>query len=191
MGRDRWSAVGLALLALAYLLAARRYPLDTLATPGPGIVPVIAGAALVAVAAWLFVSSARNGATRVSGRPPAVRAGLADPATTDQAGLADPATISLADPATINRLSETPEASTRTIESVTRTFLSPVVLSLALVLYVALLPRLGFIVSSVVLVVLAARLMGAPGWWRPLALALGVSALAYWLFARWLGVPLP
>jgi membrane protein implicated in regulation of membrane protease activity len=68
---------------------------------------------------------------------------------------------------------------------------SPVVLAIALVLYAALLPRLGFIVSSVALVVLAAQLMGAPGWWRPLALALGVAALAYWLFARWLGVPLP
>jgi putative tricarboxylic transport membrane protein len=166
VGRDRWSAVGLALLALAYLLAARRYPLDTLATPGPGIVPVIAGVALVAVAVWLFVSSGRNGATRISNRPPAAQAGLADPATK-------------------GGLNETPGAPTRP------SYWSPVVLAVALVLYAALLPRLGFVVSSVALVVLAARLMGAPGRWRPLALALGVAALAYWLFARWLGVPLP
>jgi len=190
--RDRWSAVGLALLALAYLLAARRYPLDTLATPGPGIVPVIAGMALLAVAVWLFVSSGRVGATRASIRPPTAQAGLADPATTDQAGPADPATTDragLADPATKNGLKQTAGAPTRPSEPARPR--SPVVLSIALVLYVAVLPRLGFMVSSVALVVLAARLMGAPGWWRPLALALGVAALAYWLFARWLGVPLP
>jgi len=172
VGRDRWSAVGLAFLALAYLVAARRYPLDTLATPGPGIVPVIAGVALVAIAIWLFVSSGRIGAPAISNRPPAIRTGLAHPATT-------------------NGLKEKGVAPTRPSEPSPVTRRSPLILSLALVLYVALLPRLGFIVSSVVLVVLAARLMGAPGWWRPLALALGVSALAYWLFARWLGVPLP
>jgi hypothetical protein len=171
VGRDRWSAVGLALLALTYLLAARRYPLDTLATPGPGIVPVIAGVALVAVAVWLFVSSARIGATR------AVGAGSASPDSVG-AGSARPGHAE-------GGLKEKGVAPTRP------SYWSPVVLAIALVLYAALLPRLGFIVSSVALVVLAAQLMGAPGWWRPLALALGVAALAYWLFARWLGVPLP
>ena len=172
MGRERWSAVGLALLALGYLLAARRYPLDTLATPGPGVVPLLAGVALLAVAIWLCVTSVRTGATRVSGRPPSARAGLADPATTIRAELADPATTiraGLADPATTK----------------------PAMLAVALVLYSALLPRLGFIVSSFALIVLAARLMGARGWWRPAALALGVAGAGYWLFARWLGVPLP
>ena len=161
MGRERWSAVGLALLALGYLLAARRYPLDTLATPGPGVVPLLAGVALLAVAIWLCVTSGRVGATRISNRPPTARAGLADPATTIRAGLADPATT------------------------------KPAMLAVALVLYAALLPRLGFIVSSFALIVLAARLMGARGWWRPAALALGVAGAGYWLFARWLGVPLP
>jgi len=172
VGRERWSAVGLALLALGYLLAARRYPLDTLATPGPGVVPLLAGVALLAVAIWLCVTSGRTGATRVSGRPPSARAGLADPATTIRAELADPATTiraGLADPATTK----------------------PAMLAVALVLYAALLPRLGFIVSSFALIVLAARLMGARGWWRPAALALGVAGAGYWLFARWLGVPLP
>ena len=183
MGRERWSAVGLALLALGYLLAARRYPLDTLATPGPGVVPLLAGVALLAVAIWLCVTSGRTGATRVSGRPPSARAGLADPATTIRAGLADPATTiraGLADPATTIRAGLADPATTK-----------PAMLAVALVLYAALLPRLGFIVSSFALIVLAARLMGARGWWRPAALALGVAGAGYWLFARWLGVPLP
>ncbi len=61
----------------------------------------------------------------------------------------------------------------------------------ALVLYAGLLPRLGFLGSSVALVVVSSRLMGLEGWWRPAVLALGVTGVAYLLFARWLGVPLP
>jgi len=59
--RDHWSALGLAVLALGYLLVGRRYPLDTLATPGPGIFPLAAGLALLALAVWLLVSAARSG----------------------------------------------------------------------------------------------------------------------------------
>jgi hypothetical protein len=58
--RDHWSALGLAVLALGYLLVGRRYPLDTLATPGPGIFPLAAGLALLALAVWLLVSAARS-----------------------------------------------------------------------------------------------------------------------------------
>jgi putative tricarboxylic transport membrane protein len=57
--RDRRLALGLAALALFYLAAARRYPLDTLAAPGPGVFPLAAGAALLLVAAWLFAVSPR------------------------------------------------------------------------------------------------------------------------------------
>jgi putative tricarboxylic transport membrane protein len=77
VGRDRWSAVGLALLAIGYLLAARRYPLDTLTTPGPGIFPLMAGVGLLAVALWQL--AAKAGA---SGSPPAAPRGLAASATT-------------------------------------------------------------------------------------------------------------
>jgi hypothetical protein len=59
--RDRWSALGLAVLALGYLLAGRRYPLDTLATPGPGIVPLAAGLVLLALAIWQFLAAPRSG----------------------------------------------------------------------------------------------------------------------------------
>ena len=144
MGRDRWSAAGLALLAIVSLVMARRYPLDTLATPGPGVMPLIAALALLATAIVIL---------------------LTPPSTTST-------------PA-----SETPAD--------THHAPGPFVLAAALVIYTALLPRLGFMASSFALVVLASRLMGARGWWRPVALALGVTVGAHLLFARLLGVPLP
>jgi putative tricarboxylic transport membrane protein len=155
VGRDRWSAAGLAPLAIMYLLVARRYPLDTLATPGPGVIPLIAGVALLATAIWLLIV-----------------ARTARPARD------------------VGGLSGSGAAPTRPIES-SPVLRSPFVLAAALILYAALLPRLGFIASSFALVVLASRLMGARGWWRPVVLGLGVAATAYLLFARWLGVPLP
>jgi Tripartite tricarboxylate transporter TctB family len=139
VGRDRWSAAGLALLAITYLVVGRRYPLDTLATPGPGVIPLVAGVALLAAAIWLFIVARARPAREVGGLLPR----------------------------------------------------SPFVLAAALVPYTALLTRLGFIASSLALAVLASRLMGARGWWRPVVLALGVAAAAHVLFARWLGVPLP
>ncbi|HZF04403.1 MAG TPA: tripartite tricarboxylate transporter TctB family protein [Patescibacteria group bacterium] len=166
MGRERWGAIGLALLAIGYLLAGRRYPLDTLATPGPGIVPLASGLALLALAVWLFAVAGRVGATRISNRPPTERPGRADPATT-------------------SGLFETGAAPTRPIQW------SALIMAGALVLYAALLPRLGFLASSWALVVVSSRLMGLEGWWRPAVLALGVTGVAYLLFARWLGVPLP
>jgi Tripartite tricarboxylate transporter TctB family len=155
VSRDGWSAAGLALLAIVYLVIARRYPLDTLATPGPGVMPLIAGVALLATAISMFIVARTARQAR-----------------------------------DVGGLSETGAAPTHPIESspVRR---SPLVLGAALVLYTAVLPRLGFIASSFALVVLASRLMGARGWWRPVALALGVAAAAHLLFARWLGVPLP
>ena len=150
MGRERWSAIGLALLAIGYLLAGRRYPLDTLTTPGPGILPLGLGLALLALAVWLFIG-----------------AGSARPARS------------------VGGLFETGAAPTRPIQW------SALIMAGALVLYAALLPRLGFLASSWALVVVSSRLMGLEGWWRPAALALGVTGAAYLLFARWLGVPLP
>ncbi len=138
--RDQWSAFGLAVLALGYLLAGRRYPLDTLATPGPGIFPLAAGLALLALAVWQFLAARR-----------------AAPDPTDGGAV--------------------PRA--------------PLIMSAVLALYAVTLPVLGFVLTSFGLVFVAARLMGLGGWWRPAALALGVTVASRLLFGTWLGVPLP
>ena len=140
--RDRWSALGLAVLAVAYLLAGRRYPLDTLTTPGPGIFPLAAGVGLLILAACLFVSASRASA---------------------------------------------PEA---VAEDVTSSG-TPLVMAAVLVLFAATLPALGFVFASFALVVVAARLMGLQGWWRPLALGAGLALATRLVFVTWLGVPLP
>jgi putative tricarboxylic transport membrane protein len=142
-GRDRWSALGLAVIALGYLLAGRRYALDTLAAPGPGVFPLAGGLALLALAAWQFATAGR----------------IARPPTADAR-----------------------EASRGRV---------PLVMAVVLILYAAALPVVGFLLASFVLVLVAARLMGLPGWWRPAALALGVVAVSRVVFVTWLGVPLP
>jgi putative tricarboxylic transport membrane protein len=151
-GRDRWSALGLAVIALGYLLAGRRYALDTLASPGPGVFPLASGLALLALAAWQFAAAGRIA------RPPTADALAA-------AGTALP-------PGTTRR----------------RTAL---IMAAVLVLYAATLPVVGFLLASFVLVVVASRLMGLSGWWRPAALALGVVVVSRVVFVTWLRVPLP
>ena len=144
MLRDRWSALGLGTLAVAYLTADRRYPLDTLATPGPGLFPLVAGLALLALAGWQLATP----------RP----AGARDARSTAE------------EPAAVGR---------------------PLVMAAVLIVYAALFPVIGFFAASLALVFVASRLMGLGGWWRPAALALGITALSRVVFVTWLGVPLP
>jgi len=71
MSRDRTRAVALAALALAYLLAGREYPLDSLAAPGPGVFPLATGVALLLLAACQAgVDVARRRRGEVGGRRP-------------------------------------------------------------------------------------------------------------------------
>jgi Tripartite tricarboxylate transporter TctB family len=84
MARDRGIALGLAALALAYLLANRRYPLDTLSAPGPGAFPLAAGLALLAVAVWIFVT-ARPAARPAPRADAEAGAGDTDTATSSRA----------------------------------------------------------------------------------------------------------
>jgi putative tricarboxylic transport membrane protein len=142
--RDQWSAAGLTVLALGYLLAGRQYPLDTLATPGPGIFPLAVGLALLALAVWQLLAGGRRPAPAVAGEA-------------DDVGI----------------------------------IRAPLIMIAVLVLYAVSLPRLGFTLTSFVLVLAASWLMGLRGWWRPVVLALGVTVVSRLIFGFWLGVPLP
>jgi hypothetical protein len=146
VSRDRWSAAGLAAVAVAYLAAGRRYPLDTLTAPGPGVFPLAAGLALLAAAAWQFAGAGRQ--------------------------------LPTAPPPAAERIAPLPRR-------------SALPLAAAIAGYAAVLPVLGFAPASFALVVVAARLIGLPGWWRPLALAAGVAAATRLVFVTWLGVALP
>jgi hypothetical protein len=139
--RDRWSAVGLVLVAMAYLVLGRAYSLDTLAALGPGAFPLAVGLVLLTLAVWQFTGAGRTASPGPPTAPPRSRAAL--------------------------------------------------VMAGVLVVYAVVLPRLGFLAASSALVFVSARLMGLEGWWRPAALAVGVSVAARMLFVVWLGVPLP
>ena len=144
MSRDRRSAIGLAIFAIAYLLVDRRYPLDTLATPGPGIFPLVAGLALLALATWQFAAAGPPSQPKPN-RP-----------------AEEPASVG-----------------------------PPLVMVGVLILYAALFRVVGFFPASLALVFVSSRLMGLTGWWRPAALALGITAASHVVFVTWLGVPLP
>jgi hypothetical protein len=141
--RDLLSAGGLAVLAVAYLVASRAYPLDSLATPGPGVFPLAAGLLLLGLATGQAAVAARARAEAAT--PPA------DGSTAFRAWA----------------------------------------LMALLVGYAAAAGTVGFLAASFALVLVASRLLGATGWLRPAALALGVTIAAYVLFVAWLGVPLP
>src|SRR5262245_40262113 len=78
---DGWSAVGLAALAVAYLVAGRRYPLDSPATPGPGVFPLLLGALLLMLAVCELLSFAW---ARSSGEPGGPAAASEGPAARGQ-----------------------------------------------------------------------------------------------------------
>src|SRR5262244_3973927 len=67
--RDLLSAAGLGLVALAYLAASHRYPLDTLAAPGPGVFPLGAGALALAAGQVARALVRREGAPLASAEP--------------------------------------------------------------------------------------------------------------------------
>lgn len=57
--RDALSAAGLAVLAVVYLVTNRRYALDTLATPGPGVFPLAVGLLTLGLAVCQAVAALR------------------------------------------------------------------------------------------------------------------------------------
>jgi Tripartite tricarboxylate transporter TctB family len=74
--RDVASAAGLGVVAALYLLASRHYPLDSLATPGPGVFPLAVGLLALTLAAAQAVRALVL-ARRASSAPAAAGRGVA------------------------------------------------------------------------------------------------------------------
>jgi len=146
--RDLLSAAGLAVVALVYLAAARGYPLDTLAAPGPGVFPLAVGFLLLGLAAGQALAAVRSRRGAVAPAP--ARGGAGGIASRRVAAMAA-----------------------------------------VLVGYAGAVGVLGFLTASFALVLVSSRLLGAPGWRGPAALALGVTVAAHAIFVAWLGVRLP
>lgn len=85
-----------------------------------------------------------------------------------------------------------PDVSTRTAKSEpVRAVRPPLWMVGVLVLYLLLMPRLGFSFTTLALTLTCCKLMGARGWMAPLALASGVVLTCHAIFSVWLKVPLP
>lgn len=68
---------------------------------------------------------------------------------------------------------------------------TPIVAILLSCIYAAVLPYLGFLVPTLVLIVAWVRLFHAQGWLRAVALSIGLTAVGTFLFAVLLKVPMP
>lgn len=159
--RDLLSAAALAFVVALYLVAGRRYPLDTLATPGPGVFPLAVGLFTLGLAVWQIILSARSrnpGRRDAPGARAAQQEGARPAAVTFEAG-------------------------------VSRHLLMAMIGTL--IAYAIAIPVLGFLAASFVLVLVASWLLGERDGLRLALLALGVTAAAYAVFVTWLGVPLP
>ncbi|MEX1077924.1 MAG: tripartite tricarboxylate transporter TctB family protein [Homoserinimonas sp.] len=188
---ERLYAVGLGVLAVGYTVMATSYDFGPLSRPGPGFLPVIIGVGLTVCAVVLFFIGGRpqqptnpegealegpNEMVRVTtsghsaGEDEVSAAGTEiGPGTVDAEGT--------------NRMSgEPPEGPT----SLRRPLL---VLAISAGFVVGL-PYIGFIVGTLLMTTLAAKVLGV-GWWRAAALGAGMAILAYLVFDRWLLVPFP
>ncbi len=68
------------------------------------------------------------------------------------------------------------------------TFLSVAFLS---VLWIIVMPVLGYVVMTCVVAFLYSKTMKLEGWWKPLLLSLGIGLFIYALFDLWLYIDLP
>jgi putative tricarboxylic transport membrane protein len=68
---------------------------------------------------------------------------------------------------------------------------APLGVTVILVLYALLLPVAGFSIATFLAVFCAGRLLGLEGWAKPVALAVGTTALCFLVFGWLLDVPLP
>lgn len=69
--------------------------------------------------------------------------------------------------------------------------LKPLLTVLAVIVYIFLLPWIGYLMDSVFLMLSGIKIAGERSWLKPLVVTLGVSIFTYLLFVAWLEVPLP
>jgi putative tricarboxylic transport membrane protein len=66
-----------------------------------------------------------------------------------------------------------------------------VVMFVVLVLYVAVLPWLGFLPATVLFVLVLVRSLGTYSWTRSIVVTMAIAAGTHVVFKHWLGMPLP
>jgi putative tricarboxylic transport membrane protein len=66
-----------------------------------------------------------------------------------------------------------------------------VVMFMALALYVALMPVLGFLLATFLLALALVRMLATYSWTRTLLTTAGIAVGSHVVFQRWLGMPLP
>ena len=66
-----------------------------------------------------------------------------------------------------------------------------VVMFMALALYVALMPVLGFLLATFALAFVLVRMLGTYSWRRTVLATVGIAVGSHLVFQRWLGMPLP
>ena len=67
----------------------------------------------------------------------------------------------------------------------------PIILIVAMVIYVAILEEIGFVLATVMLSAMVLRILDTKSWWVLVAASLVLSVGSYVLFDRLLGVTLP
>jgi putative tricarboxylic transport membrane protein len=170
--RELGSALGLLLLSVVALVQARDLPFGSLRSPGPGFFPVLLAAGL-GVIALVLVARARAAARAAATDGAADRGAPAPPAP------AAPAARVLTAPA--------PEAA----QAAGGDRRKLVLVIAALVAYTAVFERLGFVLSTVGLLLVLFRVVQSHGWWIAVAESAGTALAAHVLFRVWLGVRLP
>jgi Tripartite tricarboxylate transporter TctB family len=69
--------------------------------------------------------------------------------------------------------------------------ISIIQLVIALAAYIFLLPRIGFVLASLLLTLCTLSIYGMPGYWRRIGSALVITGISYLVFTQGLGVNMP
>ena len=218
--RELQSSLMLLAFALAYVMIAIRYPVDTLDNPGPGVFPRAVGVFLVSVTAWQVLRTfwaLRRGDAGSAGTPAEAEAGSSG----SSAGNSGRAPEDSHSPRLLKKVqmqggapgtrppgwvqargvlmgtsqrrasAGVPTAGGSPQMGLFQQHARPFLMIGLLVGYLLAIPWIGFYTCTGMLILAVSKLMNVPGWVRPLALALGILVCSYVLFQGWLKVPFP